>query len=653
MRLADKVALVGGGTTVAAQAVTRSARTELGDGVMPYAAELPFQLALGCTFSPELCGRVAYARAAKARKNDEAFAGAVRCGILRDPMTVSACEFFSEDPYLTSELLKSCRTDDGLGFVFTDSLGQGAYADRTVDERALNELYLYPLKKAGKVAAALQLDGGYLNGEKISASRGLTDRLTEYVRADAAVITEYSSSAALDEFTGCAYLLGADGAFKHELYKAVADGRIIESKLDRSIERMLATAVNTYETYKAEPSERLASASMPDISRASSVLLKNDGTLPTAADKIKLFGNAADFSDGADYDIKPIAWALENRGAVNVFLITAYERCGIPQETQKAVADVAAVAPTVVVVCGACACELGAVNGVNAVMFCPACRDISALIDMLTENAPLGRLSFSWCDKKIDYPACDPKYAKRGDFRYESLFNGYSMFCNFTPSAAFPFGHGSDYTEYRIGKLELKSDRALITAAFDIENIGERAGSTVCQAYLTIVDPPVYMPKRRLAAFTRVSLAAGESKRVTMTIDASDMAVYDAENACFVTLGGKYGVDIGLSAADIRASGEVKLIGTREVGGADVKSVPAYSAFGQAFEPTAPEIERLLKVPFIKKTEARPELAPPAASRVKKALKRARKTAAKQILPLIEYKIETTPESYAPPLRKR
>ncbi|MDE6400978.1 MAG: fibronectin type III-like domain-contianing protein, partial [Clostridiales bacterium] len=591
--------------------------------------------------------------AATARKNGEAFAGAVRCGIMRDPMSVSACEYFSEDPYLTAELLKSCRTDD-VGFVFTNSLGQGEYTDRIADERALNELYLFPLKKAGKFAAALQLDGGYLNGEKISASRACSDRLVKYVRSDAAVVTEYTCGAELNDFTGGAYILGADGAFKRELYKAVVDGKIIESKLDRSIERMLATAVNTYELYKKEPSERIANAAMPDISRASSVLLKNDGILPFAEkSSVALFGNAADFCDGAKFDIRPIARASDGRGAFNVFLITDYERDGIPNETCSAIAAVASTAPTAVVICGACACELGTLKNANAIIFCPACRDVANILDMITERAPQGRLPFTWCDKRSDYPCNGNICAKRGDFRYESMYNGYMLFGNFKSNVAFPFGHGLDYTDYEIGRVDLKSDGAKIAATFDVKNVGKRAGTAVCQAYLTAVNAPAYGLKKRLAAVERVKLEAGESKRVTMTADASDLAVYDAENACFVTLGGKYGVDIGLSSADIRASGEVKLIGTRSVACADEKSVPAYYAYGSAFEPTAPEIEKLLKVPFIKRSEPRAELAPQPSAVVAKAIKRAKKTAAKQVLPLIEHKIASTPKAYSPPLRKR
>ena len=113
-----------------------------------------------------------------------------------------------------------------------------------------------------------------LNGERLCESRGAADRLIKYVRADAAVLTEYRRETKLQEFTGAAYILGADGAFKRELYRAVVDGKIIESKLDRGVERILATAVNTYERNKTEPSERLKSAVAPDLSRASSVLLK-------------------------------------------------------------------------------------------------------------------------------------------------------------------------------------------------------------------------------------------------------------------------------------------------------------------------------------------------------------------------------------------
>lgn len=296
---------------------------------------------------------------------------------------------------------------------------------------------------------------------------------------------------------------------------------------------------------------------------------------------------------------------------------------------------------------------MGAAKNAHAILFCPACRDVAAIIDMLTGDAPQGRLPFTWCDKKTDYPANNIKYSKRGDFRYESLYNGYMLFGNFTSAVAYPFGHGLDYTEYEIGKVGLKADCSEITATFDVKNTGERAGSVVCQAYLTAVDAPVYGLKKRLVAFTRLRLEAGECKRVTLVMDASDIAVYDAGNARFVTLGGKYAVDIGLSSADIRASAEVKLTGDKFAVGADKKTAPAYYGYDGAFEPTAPEIEKLLKTPFIKKAEARADLAPPSAVTVKKAIKKARKTAQKQLLPLIEHKINSVPDKFCPSVRRR
>ena len=121
MRLPDKTALTGGGISVAAMDRPKIEKTEFGDCVMPYYTSR-YQLALGCTFSRELAIGVAKAMAYKAAQKRTAFGGAVRGGILRDPMSVDACEFFSEDRFLTSELLKCFDSSNGLGFVYTNCL---------------------------------------------------------------------------------------------------------------------------------------------------------------------------------------------------------------------------------------------------------------------------------------------------------------------------------------------------------------------------------------------------------------------------------------------------------------------------------------------------------------------------------------------------
>lgn len=648
MSLPDKISLVGGGTALAATDRPKVGKTELGDCVLPYAVSTPFQTALGCTFSPEICGKVALAMAREAAQNNYAFAGAVRGGIIRDPMTVSACEFFSEDAHLTAELLKGFSVDSDFGFVFTDCLGQERFVNRTIDGRALNELYLYPLIKSGKIAAALQLDGGYLNGEEVCSSRAVTDMLSQYVKSEAMIITPYSLGGKGYNTYG-AYTLGLNGSAKRELISAIGNGELAESTLTRAIERTLATSVNAHEFYKKPFSEKLQNADFPDLTLDSSVLLKNDGVLPTTAKNITIFGDASYFEDGERYSLIPIENAASRHGAFNVFLITGYEESGIAPAVTSIVCGVAAVAPTAVVICGGCATPLGLAESVNAVLFCPSLPSVSGIVKMLTGDSPHGRLPFTWCKSADAYPKNNKKFAPRGDFRYESLYNGYMLFNNFDSEVLFPFGHGLEYTEYDITKLNAVGNGKKIAVDFVVKNKGDVAGVAVCQVYLTLQNAPVYGLTKKLVAFKRVPLERTENAHVELEIDMTDFQVYDENNDALITVGGRYTVEVGLSSTDIRASAEAKVgAGSRVNAGIGEKLAPAYYAIGGKFNPTAPEIERVLKVPFIKKPDEHKELAPPSLNSIKKLLKKVDKSAPEYLKPLLRYKILSTPERNNP-----
>lgn len=640
MKLHEKLALSGGGTVVSAVDRKNIGSVALTDELLPYAVKEPSFIALGCTFSETLCAKIGKARSVDAARSKKAFGGVVPCGLIMDPMRQDACEFFSEDPVLTAKLVKSYASAGVIGYVFTDALGQGRYVDRTVDSRALYELYLYPLIKAGKHAAALQLDGGYLNGKRVGASRTICDIVSSYIPEYAMIMTQYGDVTAEVGISGNgAYQLGADNAAKKRISHAVVNGEIFENKLNRAVERTLNTVVRTHEFYK-KPFDR--DEPTVNIVYDSSVLLENNGTLPLAVKPV-YFGDANKFDDAAAYGLSPINDAHKKRGGAKVFLITDYAD-GIPEATAAAVAESVSTGKTVVVICGGGATPLGFAKGADAVLYCPYCPTVYAVEKMLTEVSPRGRLPFTWCRSAASYPRNSKRFAERGDFRYESVFNGYSLFNNFDRSEVmYPFGHGLDYAKYEITKFACTYDKLTVTVDFVVKNVGAYAGTALCQAYVTLDGDAVYGLSGRLAAFKRVALEATENAAVRMVIDLNDLSVYDERNNEFVAVGGKYRVDLGFSSFDIRESAELKApIGSRVNAGLNRATAPSYFAYGKPFQPTAPEIEKLLRVPFIKKPDEHPELIPDA-NVVKKLLKKAEKTTPPRLLSSVRYKIKTTP----------
>jgi beta-glucosidase len=60
-----------------------------------------------------------------------------------------------------------------------------------------------------------------------------------------------------------------------------------------------------------------------------------------------------------------------------------------------------------------------------------------------------------------------------------------------------------------------------------VTNTGDRAGDDVVQLYLRDPVASISQPVRRLRGFERVTLAPGESRDVSFTVDRSDFGFYD------------------------------------------------------------------------------------------------------------------------------
>jgi len=131
-------------------------------------------------------------------------------------------------------------------------------------------------------------------------------------------------------------------------------------------------------------------------------------------------------------------------------------------------------------------------------------------------------------------------------------------------SPLWPFGHGLSYTRFAYGPLELSASEIAahesVRASVEIANVGGRDGEEVVQLYLRDPVASVTRPVLQLAGFVRLSLAAGEARRVSFEIDPAQLAFYDAAMRLVVEPG-DVEVSIGASSADLRAKGTFRITG--------------------------------------------------------------------------------------------
>jgi beta-glucosidase len=119
----------------------------------------------------------------------------------------------------------------------------------------------------------------------------------------------------------------------------------------------------------------------------------------------------------------------------------------------------------------------------------------------------------------------------------------------------FAFGHGLSYAEFEYGDVSLSEStigpHEETTVRVPVENVSDRAGSDVVQVYVTDRASATVTPVRELRGFDRVSLDAGESATVEISLDAATFGRVDTDGVR-QTEAGDYAVQVGEQTVEMR-----------------------------------------------------------------------------------------------------
>ena len=132
---------------------------------------------------------------------------------------------------------------------------------------------------------------------------------------------------------------------------------------------------------------------------------------------------------------------------------------------------------------------------------------------------------------------------------------GYA-YCDNDGKPLYPFGFGLSYTTFALSNAEMRVAQGGADVACDVTNTGERAGTQVVQLYLGSHDCEVVRPVKELKAYTRVSLAAGETRRVSLRLDSDAFCYYDRKLQ-YGLHDGAHTLLLGTSSEEIAFSFEV------------------------------------------------------------------------------------------------
>jgi len=218
--------------------------------------------------------------------------------------------------------------------------------------------------------------------------------------------------------------------------------------------------------------------------------------------------------------------------------------------------------PVIVVVIAGRPLGLGPAENANALLmaYLPGTEGGAAVADVIFGLVnPSGHLPVTWpsaADRNAgDFdtggpstPGDEPKFFDQLPGTNFGQGSGYN--------ARYPFGFGLSYTTFQTSGLSVTSSvsrRGTVTATFTLANTGSRAGADVVPVFVRQPVSEVIAPPRRLVGFTRVNLAAGESRVLRVSFPVSELAVTPGDIDGAGRPGvepGAYQVEVGNLTAD-------------------------------------------------------------------------------------------------------
>jgi len=140
----------------------------------------------------------------------------------------------------------------------------------------------------------------------------------------------------------------------------------------------------------------------------------------------------------------------------------------------------------------------------------------------------------------------------------EGLKVGYKWFDAEDKQPLFGFGHGLSYTTFAYSALKAQPGEGGASVSFTVKNVGRRAGEEIAQVYASL-PPGTGEPPKRLVGWSRVALAPGESKAVTVAIEPLFLSIFNIDKDAWQLLPGDYKLMVGGSSLELPLNATVKL----------------------------------------------------------------------------------------------
>ena len=141
----------------------------------------------------------------------------------------------------------------------------------------------------------------------------------------------------------------------------------------------------------------------------------------------------------------------------------------------------------------------------------------------------------------------------------EGLLVGYRWFDTKGIEPLYAFGHGLSYVDFEYSGIKARAGKDGVTVTFSLTNTGDMEADEVAQLYVSYRDGAVERPAKELKAFKRVTVAPGQTEKVTLEFSLDDLRWWNEEAGGWDIERGTLDLLLGSASDDIRLTAEVNL----------------------------------------------------------------------------------------------
>ena len=157
--------------------------------------------------------------------------------------------------------------------------------------------------------------------------------------------------------------------------------------------------------------------------------------------------------------------------------------------------------------------------------------------------------------KPLDYKIAQIEYG-------DKLMVGYRYWTTTGKHPLFPFGFGLSYTTFGFSHLSVPATAqagSTVAVSFDVANTGSVEGAEVAQLYVSDPSAKVDRPERELKGFEKVRLEPGETRHVTLDLDARAFSYWSEAAHKWTIDPGRFVIRVGDSSENTPLAADLML----------------------------------------------------------------------------------------------